>query len=136
MSDRERYKNVWRHMVGRCTDKTHKEYNYYGGRGITVCPQWKESLGNFIKDMAPRPKGLILDRINNDGNYEPSNCRWITYRESNINRRHTIWVTLDGERMCLKDAAKAIGINYYTVNKRINRSGWSVMQALDGRVEA
>jgi hypothetical protein len=81
---------VWCSMIQRCTDKNHKRYNDYGGRGITVCDRWLNSFENFYKDMGDRPEGTTMDRIDNDGNYEPGNCRWATSEEQNNNTRMTL----------------------------------------------
>lgn len=77
---------VWMNMKRRCFDPRCEAFKYYGARGITVCKRWL-SFPNFYKDMGDRPKDRSLDRINNDGNYEPSNCRWATHREQHMNRR-------------------------------------------------
>ena len=76
----------WRSMRERCQNSNATHYAYYGGRGVTVCERW-ESFENFLADMGPRPEGLSLDRINNEGNYEPGNCRWATRKQQAHNRR-------------------------------------------------
>ena len=76
---------VWTSMIQRCINKNAPFYERYGGRGIIVCDRWRR-FENFIKDMGMREEGLELDRINNDGNYEPSNCRWVTHKENCNNR--------------------------------------------------
>jgi len=79
--------NIWRSMTKRCRDSNSSCYNCYGGRGIRVCERWKSSFENFLEDMGERPEGLQIDRIDNDGNYEPSNCRWVTPKVNANNRR-------------------------------------------------
>lgn len=76
----------WADMVKRCTNPRNWAWKYYGERGITVCERWM-TFENFLADMGDRPEGLTLDRINNDGNYEPGNCRWATRKQQSENRR-------------------------------------------------
>lgn len=80
----------WDGMVQRCTNPNNSGYKNYGGRGIRVCGEWLD-FRNFLRDMGDRPKGMSLDRINVDGNYEPNNCRWATQSEQNHNRRPYKW---------------------------------------------
>jgi hypothetical protein len=77
---------TWANMIRRCSDPKVENYKNYGGRGIKVCERWFQ-FKNFLEDMGDKPNGLVLDRKENDGNYEPSNCRWVDYSTSNKNRR-------------------------------------------------
>ena len=79
----------WSDMKQRCYNQKNKHYKDYGGRGIKVCDRWLESFLFFLEDMGERPSGMSLDRINNNGNYEPLNCRWATNKEQVNNRRNT-----------------------------------------------
>jgi len=96
----------WSDMIKRCTNKKSKFYKNYGGRGIKVCERWK-TFENFKADMGERPsKKHTLNRINNDGNYEPGNCNWATKREQSINRRNVKLITLNNKTLCLTEWAE------------------------------
>lgn len=95
---------AWGAMISRCRNPNVKEYKHYGGRGITVAERWLE-FANFFADMGERPSPLhSLDRINNNGNYEPGNCRWATAKEQQRNRRTTRIVKLNGKEMTITEA--------------------------------
>lgn len=117
-------------MVSRCHDPRDLAFARYGGRGITVCQRWRESLDAFIEDMGPRPAGYQLDRKENDGNYEPGNVRWATRKQNQRNRRNSTMVEHRGRTQHLYDWADELGINPRTLYKRIAVLGWSPERAL------
>lgn len=119
---------AWMAMRMRCTQSAHKEYHRYGGRGITVCERWA-IFANFLEDMGERPQGREIDRINNDGNYEPANCRWATHKEQMRNMSRNRILTLDGRSQTLADWADEAQLNYGTLRTRL-RLGWPLRRAL------
>lgn len=124
-SKRPEYKS-WQHMMRRCDQP---KYKYHHGRGIMVCEHWR-SFENFLADVGPRPSPKhTIDRINNDGNYEPGNVRWATAAEQNLNQRNTLWVEHEGERIKLFDLLERLGIKKSVVYSRLN-IGWSLEKAL------
>lgn len=114
-------------MVRRCHDSRTKQYADYGGRGITVCDQWRSNFWAFYDDMWPRAQGAIMDRIDNEAGYSKANCRWVTWQQSNANRRYCIFI---GGKT-LKEYMRDIGQidRYNMVTKRI-RKGMPVGQAI------
>ena len=120
---------AWTGLRRRCEDTSFREYYNYGGRGITYCERWK-SFENFLADMGPRPSPKhTVDRIDNNGNYEPSNCRWSTWAEQARNKRSIHLIEFQGETKCIADWVIETGINRNTLVKRL-RSGWSPERAL------
>ena len=122
--------STWQCMRARCENKEHKSWGAYGGRGIKVCTRW-ESFDNFAADVPAKPKsGYQLDRINNDGNYEPGNVRWSAPQRNSRNRRSNVFLTYNGKTLCMAEWAEHLAIPYTMLKQRINR-GWSVAMALD-----
>ena len=117
----------WALMWSRCTNPAHIGYQHYGARGITVCDRWKV-FEMFVEDMGERPPHTSLDRINNNGNYEPSNCRWATKDQQHNNRSNHRFIHVYGERMRLQEASRRFGINVHTLINRIY-SGWDETKA-------
>lgn len=118
----------WAGMKARCFDKGHKQYPFYGGRGITVCKRWLD-VRNFAKDMGMPPKGYTLERINNNKGYFPSNCRWATRAEQNRNKNSLRFMTINGKTKCASEWAREYGVEPYNVINRLKR-GFTVEQAL------
>lgn len=109
---------VWDAARRRCFKPSDMHYPTYGGRGITMCPEWRNSFQAFYEYMGPRPKGHSLDRIDNNGNYEPGNVRWATTQVQIRNRRITIRVTHQGETLSLAEWSEKTGIAYGTLVAR------------------
>jgi hypothetical protein len=118
----------WQNMLARCLRPQHPKFHNHGGRGITICSQWIESFEQFLADMGEQPPGLTLERIDNDGNYEPTNCRWATYLEQNRNHRRNHRLTVGNETLVLEDWAKRLGTAPSTITGRMQR-GWAVEEA-------
>ena len=120
---------AWTSMRDRCSRPKCKRYSDYGGRGIKITERWKDFI-NFYCDMGEPLPGLMLERIDNNGHYEPSNCRWATHKEQARNRRNKIrWITFDGRTQCLTDWATEFGIKITTLYRRIVISKYPLEKA-------
>jgi hypothetical protein len=117
---------IWSNMKERCADK--QDVNY-GGRGITVDPIWEKSFMAFLSDMGEAPAGMQIDRIDNNGNYEKSNCRWTTALVNANNKRTCVYVTYNNKTQTIADWARETGIERKTLEYRF-RAGWSAERAL------
>ena len=118
---RARIYHVWQQMKVRCSDPTRREWKNYGGRGIGVCERWmgKDGFENFAADMGEPGWGLSLDRINNDGNYEPGNCRWATKQEQQRNRRDNRWLHWKDGRWTVTDVARMEGVAFCSLRNMV-----------------
>jgi hypothetical protein len=104
-------------MMRRCFLESEQQFHHYGGRGITVCERWYD-WRNFLADMGERPAGMTLDRIDNNGNYEPGNCRWTDANMQNRNTRRNSWVDVDGVKILACDLAVRLGVSRSVVSRR------------------
>lgn len=111
-----RLNSVWSAMLQRCTNPSARDYPYYGGRGITVCDEWRD-LSVFARDMGDPPARMTLERVDNDGPYAPWNCRWATRAEQANNRRNVVRIAIDGELTPLRIAAALLGVSSSTLRK-------------------
>jgi hypothetical protein len=120
---RHKLYNVWYNMIQRCHDEKHKNYKDYGGRGIKVCHIWKSNFNNFYNWAIKNnyQDGLQIDRINNDKNYEPFNCRWITHKENQQNKRprkDLRLIEINNETLTIKEISSKYNIPLTTLNSR------------------
>lgn len=121
---------TWQGMKKRCYNPKTVKYPSYGGRGITVCEQWKDSFETFFQDMGSRPSAQhSIERINNDGNYEPKNCRWALAKEQSRNTRRNQEITFNGKTQCISAWAEDLQLHHSTVASRL-KNGWSLEKAL------
>jgi hypothetical protein len=124
--------SAWESMIARCTKPKVRMYPHYGGRGIRVCQRWMESFENFIADMGNRPSDKhSLDRIKNELGYEPGNCRWAIPEVQQNNRRNTVFIAYNGQRLPLAEVVRKHSIiDLETVRCRVIRQGWSLERAM------
>lgn len=121
---------AWLHIKDRCHNKRCADYRRYGARGITVCQRWRESFGAFLADMGPRPSPAhSIDRKENNGNYEPGNCRWATATQQQRNRRDSRWLNFRGEIATAAEWCERLGLKPSTVYNRL-AAGWTDERAL------
>lgn len=125
---------IWKAMNKRCRNENDLSYRNYGGRGVAVCQRWIDSFESFLQDMGRRPsQDLSIERIDNNGNYEPSNCKWGTRTEQNNNKRKSFIVSVDGVKTTVQQVWKTYGkdskVSFYTFRSRLYKR-WSIEQAL------
>jgi hypothetical protein len=119
---------VWAGLIARCENLDDPNY---GGRGISVCARWRESFSVFLADMGRRPSPQhTIERINNNGNYEPNNCRWAIRLEQNRNKRNNHLIEHNGATACITEWAEKTGLPPYTIQKRLAK-GWPISRALE-----
>lgn len=126
--DKSREYTAWAAMVGRCHDPNDVGYKNYGARGIFVCDSWRYSFDNFLAHLLATigrspGRGYTLDRIDNDGNYEPGNIRWATYRQQNRNKRNNRILVIDGTAKTMTEWSEIAGLSIGTIHHRV-KIGW------------
>ena len=134
---KERLHRIWKGIKARCYNPNREAYSNYGGRGITVCDEWKNDFQAFY-DWAMAngyTDDLTLDRIENDGNYEPDNCRWATRKEQGNNSRHNHLITAYGKTQTMQQWSDETGISYNTMKTRIRRgcTGEEIVKPINKR---
>ena len=121
---------IWQSVKDRCCNPNNIRYSRYGGRGISICKEWLTFQIFYDWAKGSYRKGLQIDRIDNDGNYEPSNCHWVSQTVNARNKSNTIWVNVDGERLALPEALERFGkCSYRAAYKRIKK-GWDPIEAV------
>lgn len=121
---------TWRSMRTRCNNPSFKSYANYGGRGVKVCDRWQKSFKAFVEDMGPKPDPTYqLDRIDNDGDYTPENCRWVSRSKNLSNTRRNNLVTYQGETKTITQWASIIGISPNTFKWRVKN--WTLKKTME-----
>lgn len=121
--------SIWNQMIQRCTNPNHISFPNYGGRGISVCDRW-QLFANFYADMGDIPDGCSIDRIDNEGDYEPKNCKWATKSDQSINRRNNRRINHNGLTLTVKEWSETTNIPAYTITNRIDKLQWPIQKAL------
>ena len=122
---------IWQGIMRRCTDATFPAWPRYGGRGITVCDRWRSSFQTFLDDMGCKPDGdYSVERIDNDKGYSPENCKWADRAEQSRNKCTNRWIEVEGKRLVMTDWAKASGASIGRIRDRIDKLGWSEVDAV------
>ena len=123
---------IWRSMLTRCTNSNNKSYKYYGGKGVKICEEWLNNFENFYNWAVNNgyAENLTIDRINVNGNYEPSNCRWATMKEQGSNKSNSRIIKAFGESLTLSQWAEKTGLSITTLKSRLDKLNWSAEKAL------
>lgn len=123
--------SIYRGVIDRCENPSCPQYYNYGGRGIKICEEWRKSPQAFCEWAVANgySTGLTLDRVNTDGDYEPSNCRWITIEEQQVNKRNNVRITFNGKTQCVAEWAREFGVKKHRLYQRI-KAGWTDPQEI------
>lgn len=121
-------------MIDRCESIKSDQFANYGGRGILVCREWRESFETFLRDMGERPVGMTIDRIDVNGHYSPENCRWVTPKQQCRNKRDNRVIEFDGYTRCIAEWAEIMGAKVSAIRMRLAK-GWTVERTLTTPIE-
>lgn len=142
---REKICTIWRDIINRCCNLRDRQYKDYGGRGIKICDEWLNDFNSFKKwalengyKQEPLKNGKnkwTIDRINNDGNYEPNNCRWVDIKTQSNNRRTNVRYKILGGEYTIPQIAQIVGINQRVLYTRIYNHGWDLMRAVNTNIK-
>lgn len=136
MSASPEYK-AWRSMRIRCYNNKSRQYINYGARGITICQKWLISFANFYRDMGPRPSNKYsIERIDVNGNYEPSNCKWATAREQCNNKRNNVLLTFEGKTQTIAQWSRDKGLRQSTIWLRLYKYNWTLEKTLTDKLRS
>lgn len=119
----------WLAMKRRCLIPGDKDFRRYGGRGISICEEWKYDFKRFLADMGERPGGMTIERKDNNGDYCKNNCVWAEPKTQYMNKRSIVWIEYNGRKQCIKDWANEIEMPVATFAQRLKR-GWTVEEAM------
>ena len=119
---RQTWEYTYSNMMARCYRVANKDYHSYGGRGITVCAEWKNNPKQFHADMGNKPEGMTIDRIDPNKGYSPDNCRWATWKQQGRNKTNNTIVEFNGVKMCVAEASELSGVMEETIRGRLRRN--------------
>lgn len=123
--------SAWHSMVARCYNPKAKNFPNYGGRGITVCERWRYDPSNFFNDMGyPDDEKLTLERIDVNGNYEPTNCKWASMKDQQRNKRDNVIIEFNNEKLCVSEWCERLNLKSSTLRNRLTVRGWSIEKSL------
>lgn len=123
---------TWQNIKRRCDNPNKECFDDYGKRGIRVCDSWINSFKNFLSDMGKKPSSNhSIDRMDNDGDYEPANCRWATLKEQSRNKRNNNFVIINNEKICMQDACKKYNIHHFRVWEIVKSQGKTYQEAFE-----
>jgi hypothetical protein len=121
----------WQRAIQRCQNPNYGGYKNYGGKGIKVCDRWKYSFSDFLQDMGKKPfKSAQIDRIDSNGNYEPSNCRWVSCKENARNRSNNLVISWNGENKTLSEWSEILKLDKNTLRNRLYSKNWTLEESM------